>query len=325
MAEASDAHQLTPELLTSDFRTAANAVLSFLHARLGFGLWMVTRVDGNAWTVLEASDHGYDVSSGDLFAWSDSFCSRMIAGQGPRIACDSDLVPAYVEAPIGRQVPIRAYVGVPIQAGDELFGTLCAINPSPVPDAIVGDQPLVELLAGLLGNILLRERVADETRREAERAAVEAHSDSLTGLMNRRGWEELLRREEARAERYGEPALLFVIDLDDLKLTNDNSGHAAGDVLLRRAAEALRGAMTPSEVLARLGGDEFGVIAVSSNASELEAIRGRLTTSLTAVGVKASVGGAARRPGTGLSGALSEADQRMFAEKRARKRAATAA
>lgn len=322
MADVPNPEQLTSEqLLASDFRTAANAVLAFLYGRLGFGLWMVTRVNGDDWIVLEANDHGYDIKNGDVFTWSDSFCSRMVQGQGPRVAYNSDLVPAYVEAPIGQRVPIGAYVGVPIQVGTELFGTLCAINPTPVPESIVHDQPLVELLAGLLGNILLRERAADEARREAERASVDALTDALTGLTNRRGWEELLTKEEQRAERYGDSALAFSIDLDDLKSTNDTAGHAAGDDLLCRAANALRGAVRPTDVVARLGGDEFGIIFVPAQASELEAIRQRVAATLDAAGVNASIGGAVRRPATGLRGAVAEADQQMFAVKSARKSA----
>ncbi len=61
---------------------------------------------------------------GDVFAWSDSFCSRMVRGLGPRVAPVSEDVPAYRDAPIGRQVPIGAYVGVPLLASG--FSERCA-------------------------------------------------------------------------------------------------------------------------------------------------------------------------------------------------------
>jgi hypothetical protein len=73
-------------LAGSDFQTAAAAVLAFMRDRIGFGLWMVTRVDGDDWIVLAAEDHGYGVTAGNLFRWSDSFCSRMVIGSGPRVA-----------------------------------------------------------------------------------------------------------------------------------------------------------------------------------------------------------------------------------------------
>ncbi len=67
----------------ADFPSAATAVLRFLQGRLGFDLWMVTRALGEDWVVLNAADTGYGVESGDVFKWSDSFCSRMVAGVGP--------------------------------------------------------------------------------------------------------------------------------------------------------------------------------------------------------------------------------------------------
>lgn len=85
-----------------DFESAGKATLAFLRDRLGFGLWMVTRTEGKDWIVLQSEDHGYGVEAGHVFQWADSFCSEMIKGNGPRIAPDSDDVPAYVAAPIGR-------------------------------------------------------------------------------------------------------------------------------------------------------------------------------------------------------------------------------
>src|SRR5262245_23424035 len=129
------------------FDEASRAVLGFLHERLGFGLWIITRVEGNDWIVLSSEDHGYDVASGDVFQWSDSFCARMVEGQGPTFAPDSDEVPAYYAAPVRRQRPIRSYVGVPLTRFDgSLFGTLCAIDPAPKPETLATEIGLVHLL-----------------------------------------------------------------------------------------------------------------------------------------------------------------------------------
>lgn len=64
------------------------AVMRFLHGRLGFDLWMVTRVEGDDWIVLETEDHGYGVTPTSVFRWADSFCSQMVAGRGPRLYPD---------------------------------------------------------------------------------------------------------------------------------------------------------------------------------------------------------------------------------------------
>lgn len=90
-----------------DFESAGRAVLAFLHHRLGFGLWMVTRTEGEDWIVLQTEGQAYDVNPGQVFCWTDSFCFRMVKGDGPRIAPDSDVIPAYAAAPIGQQGPTR--------------------------------------------------------------------------------------------------------------------------------------------------------------------------------------------------------------------------
>lgn len=87
-----------------------------------------------------------------------------------------------------------------------------------------------------------------------------AQTDALTGLLNRRAFEEILRRELLRCERSGGMLGLLLIDLDYFKQVNDSLGHFAGDDVLRRIATALRDGTRPSDVLARYGGEEFVVL-----------------------------------------------------------------
>ncbi|MDH4103394.1 MAG: sensor domain-containing diguanylate cyclase [Thermoleophilia bacterium] len=303
----------------TDFELASKKALAYLHDNLGMGLWMVTRVVGDDWIVLTSEDHGYDVSPGDVFAWSDSFCSRMVRGLGPRVAPVSEDVPAYRDAPIGRQVPIGAYVGVPLLASDgELFGTLCAIDPLPQqglePDAL----PLAELLGDFLSGILALELRVAETERVAERALRELTIDELTGLFNRRGWEGLLAAEEDRCRRHGSPAAVVLIDVDGLKAVNDSGGHTAGDDLLRRCAEAMTTAVRGHDVAARLGGDEFAVLAVECDEAGGAELAARLADAFGSAEIAASIGLAVRKPASGLPGAVLEADACMYEAKRAR-------
>ena len=242
----------------------------------------------------------------------------MVEGKGPRVAPDSDLVPAYAAARVRQGVPIKAYIGVPLTNADgSLFGTLCAIDPATQPAALAEEQGLVELLAGLLSSLLQAElRAADESRR-SERLRGEAQSDSLTRLLNRRGWDELMAKEEDRCRRHGHPAALIAIDLDGLKQVNDTVGHAAGDALIARAAQALRHAVRESDILARVGGDEFGVIAVECSQEGADALAARARRALDDQGVRASIGVALREPPRTLEAAWSVADHRMYEAKRA--------
>ncbi len=86
-----------------------------------------------------------------------------------------------------------------------------------------------------------------------------ARTDALTGLPNRRSWDEALERELARAERTGAPLSIAVIDLDGFKQLNDRDGHRAGDRFLKRCATAWRQTLRTIDVLARYGGDEFAL------------------------------------------------------------------
>jgi diguanylate cyclase (GGDEF)-like protein len=306
-----------PPVLPPDFERAGHAVLEFLHRRFGFGLWMVTRVQGDDFIVLQSEGDGYGVSPGTVIRWADSFCSEMVKGNGPRIAPNSEVVPAYTAAPVGRQVSIKAYIGVPLAHADgRLFGTLCAIDPERQPDAIVEQQDLIELLASMLSAILDAELKLSEAIRRTEHLALEALVDPLTSLLNRRAWDRLLAQEEERCRRYGHTATVFVVDLDHLKEINDTAGHAAGDALLVRAASALQEVVRDIDVVARLGGDEFGLIAVECDAAGAELLLRRLREALDERQVRASVGLAVREATSGLARAWEQADRLMYAQKR---------
>lgn len=301
-----------------DFDTAVRAVLDYLHQRLGFDLWMVTRTEGNDWIVLQTHDHGYGVQEGTVFQWADSFCSRMVDEKGPRIAPCSNAIEVYATAPIASQVPIGAYIGVPLTHSGTLFGTLCAIHPTPQPEAIASELPLVELMAKLLSTILYHELSASEQLRRAERAQSDAMHDELTGLYNRRGWDQLLGFEEKRCEQYGNAACVIAIDLDGLKEINDTQGHCKGDELICQAGQVLKSTVRHQDIVARMGGDEFAVLCVECNRDAGQQLMERFQVALQAEGVDASLGVATRRPGQSLFSTYQLADQAMYNHKRQR-------
>lgn len=299
-----------------NFSEAAKAVLRYLHERTGFDLWMVTRTEGDDWIVLDAHDKSYGVEAGRVFRWADSYCARMVEGQGPRVAPCSHDIPAYAEAPLSKQVPIGAYVGVPLSRPDgSLFGTLCGIHPEPKSSDLHCELPLVELLAKLLSSLLIAELEALHQARRAEHAEADLMTDSLTGLYNRRGWDALLAAEESRCRRYGSPACVVSIDLDELKKINDTEGHARGDELLKATADVLRECTRQQDVAARLGGDEFAVLAVECDLGGGQALVERLTKTFCNAGVKASLGMTLRGATGTLEQAWRESDRLMYSHK----------
>ena len=99
-----------------------------------------------------------------------------------------------------------------------------------------------------------------ERRRLQDRLAHLANHDTLTGLANRRSFEQELERQVERASRYGETGALLLFDLDHFKYVNDSLGHRVGDDLLQLVARTLSRRLRRSDMAARLGGDEFAVL-----------------------------------------------------------------
>lgn len=107
----------------------------------------------------------------------------------------------------------------------------------------------------------------------AERMGKLAASDPLTGVLNRRGFEEAGARALALARRQGQPLTIVMVDLDRFKSINDRYGHAAGDVVLRRFTEHIAGSIRAGDLFGRLGGEEFALLLVDASPSAaMEAI-----------------------------------------------------
>ena len=189
-------------------------MLEHLQARYPLMLWMVTRTEGEDWIILSAAGRGYGVGVGDVFRWTDTFCSRMVEQGAPRVAPSSADVPQYALAPISSEMDIGAYMGVPLtDATGELFGTVCAIDPRPQPPQLAAGEAELEILGRLLSTILSREMLSEESQREIERAGIADERDELTGVGNRRFWDGILAAEELRCARYGHPATVIVVRL----------------------------------------------------------------------------------------------------------------
>lgn len=304
----------------AQFEASSRAVLAFLSDRLDFGLWMTTRTDGDDWHVLQTEAKRYDVAEGAVFRWSDTLCYRMAKGLGPRIAPRAQDVPSYSDAPINEQVTIGAYIGVPIfNADGTLFGTMCAIDPQSQPESIREDLPLIELYAELLGKVLATEKTSIALGLLLQNCREEASTDDLTGVYNRKGWETRIREAEALAQRNGTQLSVMMIDLDNLKETNDSDGHRQGDLLLKSTANCLRSVMRDNDIIARLGGDEFAVLAIECDEKSSEAVFGKIVQALHQSGVQASVGKASHTARTGLDTAIVLADQDMYSAKSLKK------
>lgn len=300
------------------FDEAARTVLNALHGRLGLGAWMVIRDQGESGVVLSVEDREYGVVPGQMCHWQGELSAQFTTRRA--IICTVDPSAQQCSLPLKDFAPIRAYIGAPLYLADgDLFGALCAIAPEPPDQRQIDELPFVELCARLLASLLEFELKAQHATRRADRIEAESKLDPLTGLYNRRGWEQLLEREEARCHRYGSAGAVVSIDLDDLKRINDADGHAAGDRLIGAAARCLSQVVRSTDVVARLGGDEFGVLLVEARTQDAEKLVKRLHARLAQEQIKASVGFAVRQSMSTLYAAVSDADEAMYQEKRRHK------
>ncbi|MGY1842027.1 putative bifunctional diguanylate cyclase/phosphodiesterase [Modestobacter sp. SYSU DS0875] len=143
----------------------------------------------------------------------------------------------------------------------------------------------------------------------ASRAA-SAGEDALTGLVNRRGFDELLDAAVRTAVRSGEPLSAALFDLDHFKAVNDTHGHAAGDELLRSVAATWTPLLPAGAVLARHGGDEFALLLPGLDGDAALAAVERMRAVLPRV--RTSVGVAALQPGDSPAGLMRRADSALY-------------
>ena len=168
-------------------------------------------------------------------------------------------------------------------------------------------------------------QIQDVTERKEleQQLRLQAEQDPLTGLANRRRFEQELEREIERCTRHGEHAALAVLDLDDFKRVNDVYGHATGDRLLTAVGAALQARRRATDVVARIGGDEFAVILIGVDergaAMAAAGIAAAIAEHARVAGLeaRASVGVAMIAPGVSADELFVRADGAMYKAKRA--------
>jgi diguanylate cyclase (GGDEF)-like protein len=178
------------------------------------------------------------------------------------------------------------------------------------------------LSAGLAALILVTSSallLARSMRRQGEllsRIAGLARTDALTGIANRRAWEETLPMELERARRTGLPLSAALFDLDHFKAYNDRHGHQAGDRMLESFADALRTHLRKTDVVARYGGEEFGAILPDCGPEEARALVDRLRE-FTPGGQTFSAGVAFWDASESADALVARADRALYEAKRA--------
>ena len=171
------------------------------------------------------------------------------------VSTDSDFLQASYE--------VKNEIAVPLIKDNNVLGVLNVESK--------GDVPLTENDVNVLNTLAGSVAVAIDNARLHAEVKLMAMTDVVSGLANRRAFDETLYAEITRASRYSQPISLIILDLDSFKEYNDKWGHPAGDIRLREIADLLRSNVRDPDMAARYGGEEFAVIL--PNTSKGGAIR----------------------------------------------------
>ncbi|AOP91393.1 TPA: sensor domain-containing diguanylate cyclase [Enterobacter hormaechei] len=205
-------------------------------------LAMITLVDDHAAIVKSADGRALASQPRDL-----SFCGHTILGDAPLVVSDTLLDERFADNPQVAGGPgVRFYAGFPLRLRDgACVGSLCLIDYAP-REFTAADAAVLADLSALA---------------EDEFAAVSAATtDELTGLFNRRGFNQFAQFALSVSQRRAEPLTLGWLDLDHFKTINDRFGHQEGDKALKAMAALMRSSFREADLLVRFGGDEFAVL-----------------------------------------------------------------
>ncbi|BES69059.1 hypothetical protein RE428_00770 [Marinobacter nanhaiticus D15-8W] len=215
----------------------------------------------------------------------DACISGWAMKRGESVAIEDITLDPRVPQDIYRRTFVRSLLTIPIRNADALgaIGIYWAQAHTPSPEEIFLLETLANSTAMAMENVRihaeLEERVKQRTqalvreireRKKAEEAVRQmAISDSLTGLLNRRGFFLQAQKQYELACRNASPSILVFADLDGLKVVNDTYGHRDGDQMIVDAGAVLKMVLRQSDVVARVGGDEFVVFSMECEQPEI--------------------------------------------------------
>jgi diguanylate cyclase len=308
-------------------------MLATLQAMTGYDSVYLTTIDAAAGLqhiLYSTNAQQLRIPEGLAVPWADTLCRRAL--ESGRMAT-TDVASLWPDSGAARALGIQSYVSTPVNAGEQLYGTLCAASTQSLPLSEQAQQ-LLQSFATLIGQQVEREALLAQLRQANAELSSHALTDPLTGLPNRRALLAELARALARGQREGSLVHVAFVDLDGFKAINDGHGHEVGDEFLAAVSARLAAALRGGDFLGRYGGDEFLVIAASADGTAVAPLRERLAAAtrghyaLSGVSLDypgASVGVATAAPGDSSDVVLARADEAMYAVKRARRQGVTLA
>jgi diguanylate cyclase (GGDEF)-like protein len=237
-------HTVTSSL---DINEILNNVITLLRHSFGYTYMGVYLLDGDVLHL--GAQLGYpDNMLMDEIPITAGVIGRTARTKETQFVRDASADPDFLRA----SYEVKTEIAVPLLKDENVVGVLNV--ESREPGSL--DENDVDFLNALAGSIAV---AIDNARLHAE-VKIMAMTDVVSGLANRRAFDEVLRAEMTRATRYNQPISLIILDLDSFKEYNDRWGHPAGDARLKEIADLLRANVRDPDVAARYGGEEFAVI-----------------------------------------------------------------
>lgn len=195
------------------------------------------------------------------------------------VAVEDAAVSGHVPRQVIENLGVKSYLALGLWAGKELVGLLVWAESSRrrryrSTDEILLARALAGQASVALENAMLYQRTLELTLR-----------DHLTGLSNRRAFEERMKAEVERSHRYSTPTSLVVLDLDRFKRVNDHFGHQTGDRLLESFADLLRAEMRAADTVYRIGGEEFALLLSDTELSGAVSLAERIVRRTPRIGI----------------------------------------
>ncbi len=291
----SELARVVPE--APDLALALQRIVDAVHDRLGMPTAQIILADESRTRIelrAQATDRPVDVAPGD--GWSverAGIVGRAYRSGSTQLVLDVTADPDYVAV----NPQVRAEMAVPIHVEGRCLGVLNLESSDPADfseENVLILQLLADQVAGAISLAMTNQQLSAAVRR-LSRVNQDLHSatdsllrvsrtDGLTGLANRRCFDEALDREWRRCRRERQPLSVLLIDIDHFKDFNDRLGHPEGDHCLQRVARCLTGqARRAGDLVARFGGDEFAVILASQAADPARWVAERLRREIEAL------------------------------------------
>lgn len=285
----------------------------------------ITQADGAVVELVEDEDMVYRATAGiadpylGLRLKVESSLSGLCIQEGMPLNCLDSETDDRVDGVACRTVGLRSMIVAPLIHNDKVVGVLKVLS-SQVAKFSEQDINILELLSRLISaSMYTAVHYKDDV------LYIKATQDSMTGINNRSRFYESLRTCIARIEQTQEPLVIMILDMDDLKLINDNLGHIVGDAAIKEVVKRIKVVIRERDIFCRLGGDEFGIVIDSlKSVKDVLELKKRIKQAFnkpfvyedSVLDLSVSIGFAVYgEDGTDVNQLIERADQKMYDEK----------